>query len=136
MSEPVKKIFLIAGENSGDFLGASLMRSLKAQSDDELQFHGIGGPLMEAEGLNSILPMSALNVMGIFEVIKHLPQIFKNINYVAEQIETINPDVIVTIDLPDFNFRVIKKLHKRGAIKAHRIHYVAPTVWEIGRAHV
>jgi lipid-A-disaccharide synthase len=121
-------IFLIAGEASGDALGGPLMEALKRQ-DPEIRFSGVGGDKMEAAGLKSLLPMQELCVMGIVEVIEHLPRLLKLINWVVEKIETEQPDVLVTIDLPDFNFRVAKLLKKRGVFKGRVIHYVAPTVW-------
>jgi lipid-A-disaccharide synthase len=123
-----KKVFLIAGEHSGDVLGASLIKAMRAQ-DPGVQVEGIGGPLMEAEGLKSLLPMDELCVMGLWEVAGQLPRLLKLINGVVEEIEKRQPDVVVTIDLPDFNFEVGKRLKKRGLSKARRVHYVAPSVW-------
>lgn len=124
-----KKIFVVAGEHSGDVLGAGLMEALKAQSSEAIEFSGIGGPNMEAEGLKSLLPMDELCVMGIWEIIGHLPRLLKLVKGVAEEIEKYNPDVVVTIDLPDFNFAVASQLKKNGKSKAKIVHYVAPTVW-------
>ncbi len=124
-----KKIFLIAGEPSGDALGASLMEALKAQSPEPIEFIGIGGDLMAEQGLDSLLPMEELCVMGLVEVLTHLPRLLRLINGVVEEVEKANPDVLITIDLPDFNFQVASRLKKRGTCKAKRIHYVAPSVW-------
>jgi lipid-A-disaccharide synthase len=123
----MKKIFLIAGEPSGDALGAALMRGLKARGD--VVFTGIGGPLMEAEGLRSLIEMEDLCVMGLWDVLGQLPRLLKLIRGVVEEIEKSDPDIVVTIDLPDFNFRVLQMLKTRGKTKAKRIHYVAPSVW-------
>jgi len=120
------KIFLIAGEASGDTLGASLMESLVPSGAECV---GIGGSLMEAHGLDSLLPMNELCVMGLWEVVAQLPRLLKLINGVVEEVEKAAPDVLVTIDLPDFNFQVAKRLKKRGIFKGKIIHYVAPTVW-------
>lgn len=124
-----KKIFLIVGEPSGDVLGAGLMREIKKQYDEPLEFVGIGGPLMEAQGMTSLLPMDELCVMGIWEIVWQLPRLIKLINGVVEEVEAANPDVLVTIDLPDFNFEVVRRLRKRENIKTKMVHYVAPSVW-------
>ncbi len=126
MAISAPKIFFIAGEASGDVLGASLMRSLKTKN---AQFSGVGGLLMGEQGLKSIIPMSELCVMGIWEVLWQLPRLLRLINGMVEEIEKEQPDVLVTIDLPDFNFQVAKRLKKRGIYKGKIIHYVAPTVW-------
>ena len=125
----MKEIFFIVGEASGDALGAKLIKALKAQSPEPLNFTGIGGPLMEAEGFESLLPMDQLCVMGIWEVVGQLPRLLRLINGVVEEIEKRDPVAVITIDLPDFNFNVAARLKKRGKTKAKRIHYVAPSVW-------
>jgi lipid-A-disaccharide synthase len=84
---------------------------------------------MEAEGLNSLFPMRELSVMGILEIAPRLPRILRRIAQTIAYIEAEKPDLIVTIDSPDFCFRVAKALHKRGNIKSKMVHYVAPTVW-------
>ncbi len=124
-----KTIFLIAGEASGDVLGAALMRSLKDQSLEPIKFVGIGGAQMQSEGLQSLLPMDQICVMGLTEVIKHIPRLLGLIKQVATEVEVQQPDALITIDLPDFNFRVAKRLKKRGVFHGKLIHYVAPTVW-------
>ena len=121
-------IFTLAGEASGDVLGGALMRELKAQKPD-IRFVGVGGESMQKAGLQSMLPMEELCVMGIVEVLEHLPRLLKLINGMVEEIEKLQPDIVLTIDLPDFNFRVAEKLKKRGKYKGKIIHYVAPTVW-------
>ena len=124
-----KSIFLIAGEASGDTLGASLMKGLKNQGVPENNLNGIGGDAMKAEGLESILPMEELCVMGLWEVAGHLPRLLKLIQGIIEEIEESKPDYVVTIDLPDFNFQLAKRLKARGNFKGKVIHYVAPSVW-------
>ncbi|PHS78697.1 MAG: lipid-A-disaccharide synthase [Rhodospirillaceae bacterium] len=121
-------IFIIAGENSGDLLGANLMRSIDAKAKGSISFAGVGGPEMTASGLNSLFPMEDLAVMGVFEVLPRLPLLLKRINQTAHEVERLKPDVLVTIDAPDFCFRVIKKLKSRG-VKIPKVHYVAPSVW-------
>jgi lipid-A-disaccharide synthase len=147
-----KKIFIIAGEASGDALGAAVLQSLKQQSNGPLQIQGIGGPLMQAAGLcRSLFPMDELSVMGIFEILPRIPHFIRRINETVAAITDFAPDVVISIDSPDFCFRVQKKLKKincpsglsrgprdnmnntgapglrRGPIT--QIHIVAPSVW-------
>jgi lipid-A-disaccharide synthase len=124
----VKHIYLIAGEASGDFLGAQLMKALKAR-DPDIKFSGIGGPQMQAQGLKSLFPMNELSLMGLVEI---LPKIFKLLGRIDQTVDDIavkRPDIVVTIDAPDFSFRVLKKVRKKVVIAPKLIHYVAPTVW-------
>lgn len=129
------KVFIIAGEASGDKLGESLITSLQKQYPD-LEIRGIGGAGMAAAGMGeSLFPMEHLSVMGIAEV---LPKIPKFINLIAKAVQAIrvfDPDVIITIDAPDFSFRVQKKI-RALKLRAKQFHYVAPTVWawRAGRA--
>jgi lipid-A-disaccharide synthase len=123
-----EKIFIIAGEISGDILGGPLMQDLKAVSKEPISFEGIGGAQMTEQGLTSLFPMSDLSIMGLAEVIKHLPKLIRRIDQTVKAILTQNPDVLVTIDAPDFCLRVARKIKKlRPEIKI--VHYVAPTVW-------
>lgn len=125
-----KKIFLIAGEASGDVLGGALMQALREKyGADGVEFQGIGGKFMAEAGLESLIPMEELCVMGITEVLEHLPRLLRLIRWTANQIEAFDPDAVVMIDLPDFNFRVAQLIRKRGDYRAKLIHYVAPTVW-------
>lgn len=123
-----KKIFFIAGESSGDVLGARLINAMTKQ-DSAVSFDGIGGPQMQAQGLQSRMPMQDLCVMGLVEIVRQLPRLLRLIESVACMVEEAQPDVLVTIDLPDFNFRVARKLRQRGLFKGKIVHYVAPTVW-------
>lgn len=126
MTGPLR-IFLIAGEASGDTLGAGLMRALRQQNPD-VQFFGIGGRKMSAEGLVSLFPMEELSVMGLSEVLPRLFHILYRIRQTAGEILKLKPDAVVTIDSPDFCFRVVKKV--KGKTKdIPCIHYVAPSVW-------
>ncbi|MBY0356191.1 MAG: lipid-A-disaccharide synthase [Rickettsiales bacterium] len=124
-----KKIFLIAGEASGDQLGARLMQALKSSSQQPIDFQGIGGPMMAEQGLSSLFPMSDLSVMGFAEVVPHLPKIMRRIKQAVASIEASQPSVIITIDSPGFTFRVVKALRRRKRVTCPMIHYVAPTVW-------
>lgn len=119
-------VFLVATEPSGDALGASLMRGLKDKLGASVRFSGVAGPLMEAEGMRSLFPQSDLTVFGFFEVLPKIPVILKRMKETVEAARAAKPDVIVTIDGPDFSFRVAKQLKGQG-IKL--VHYVAPTVW-------
>jgi lipid-A-disaccharide synthase len=123
----VTHLFLIAGEPSGDRLGASLMAGLKNLEAD-IQFSGIGGPLMQAEGLSSLFPMSDLSVMGVAEVLPKLPMLLARVRQAADEVAKLCPDALVTIDSPDFCLRVAAKV-KIGNPGLKTIHYVAPTVW-------
>ncbi|MCG8507712.1 MAG: lipid-A-disaccharide synthase [Rhodospirillales bacterium] len=119
-------IFLIAGEPSGDLLGGRLMAALKAQTGGAVRFSGVGGDAMAAEGLVSLFPMADLSVMGLTEVLPRLPLLLKRISETADAARKARPAAVVTIDSPDFSFRVAKRLKGAGF---PLIHYVAPTVW-------
>jgi lipid-A-disaccharide synthase len=119
------KLFISAGEPSGDVLGASFLKQLKIDYPS-LEIYGIGGPAMENEGLHSLFPFHELSLMGIFEIIPHLWTIFKHIRQTANFIIDCQPDIILTIDSPGFHKRLLKKI-KYLAIPA--VHCVAPTVW-------
>lgn len=122
------KYFLVVGEPSGDSLGAKLIEALKEQ-DPQAEFHGIGGNLMQAAGMNTLLPMKELTVIGIWEAVMRLPQLMKVRNAIVQEVTKLEPDAVITIDFPDFNFLLQKKLRANSAVKARLIHYVAPTVW-------
>lgn len=123
-----KHIYLIAGEASGDFLGAQLMKALR-KKDPDIQFSGVGGSLMQAQGLTSLFPMDDLSVMGLAEVLPRVGLLLKRIRQTSEDIEQKKPDKVITIDAPDFCYRVIKRVKKRSKTQPKFIHYVAPTVW-------
>ncbi len=123
------KIVMIAGEASGDQLGGWLMAALKQKRSD-IQFLGLGGPMMEAQGLTSIFPISDINLIGITEVLPHVRTIKRRIREMVEFIEREQPNVVLSIDSPGFVLRVVKQLRARGQVKNTKfIHYVAPTVW-------
>ncbi len=125
----LKHIYIIAGEDSGDFLGAQLIKALKVQNPD-IQISGIGGALMQGEGLQSLFPMKDLSVMGVMEVLPRLFLLIKRIKQTVTDIEHKKPGVVVSIDAPDFSFRVIKGVKNKVNNKFPKfIHYVAPTVW-------
>ena len=122
------KIILIAGEDSGDMLGASLMQAMKKQSKRSLIFSGLGGPRMEVEGLDLFFSIAGLNLLGLVEVLDSVRTVQQKLSKAVEQIVKTDPDVVVTIDLPGFNKRLARRLRERS-IRAKIIHYVAPTVW-------
>ncbi|MEL7183514.1 MAG: lipid-A-disaccharide synthase, partial [Pseudomonadota bacterium] len=121
------KLFLIAGEPSGDKLGAALMAGLRALGAD-VTFAGIGGPHMQAEGLTSLFPMEDLAVMGLAEVLPKLRHLFRRRDEAVASISAFAPDALITIDSPDFCLRVAAKARK-ATPNLRTIHYVAPSVW-------
>lgn len=122
-----KKIFIIAGEKSGDLLGSKVIKQLDKSKFD---ITGIGGEMMENEGLKSIFSIKEISVMGVFEVLPNMFKILKRIKETAKYIIKTKQNVVLTIDSPDFCFRVIrlvKMLDKNNTIK--KIHFIAPSVW-------
>lgn len=128
------KVFIIAGEESGDILGGDLMASL--QRRQKCEFQGIGGRHMQAQGLDSLFPMEELSIMGLTEVLPKVPHLLNRINETVKFVEEYKPNLLVTIDSPDFCFRVAKKVQSRVTFDLKKVHYVAPTVWawRAGRA--
>ena len=122
------KIFIIAGEDSGDKLGSAVIDGLKKVVEVPPKFVGIGGNGMISRGLQTIFPMSELSVMGFVEIASQYKNLKKRLNQTVSSILDENPDVLLTIDAPEFCFRVAKKiklLNKNIPI----VHYVAPSVW-------
>ncbi|MDR2937851.1 MAG: lipid-A-disaccharide synthase [Prevotellaceae bacterium] len=122
-----KRVYLIAGEPSGDLLGGRLMAALRRQCP-EVEFFGVGGELMQENGLKSLFPISDISVMGFFEVLPRLRLILRRIRQTVADIKRTQPDVVVTIDSWGFVASVLKKLKKEG-VTIPKIHYVAPQVW-------
>jgi len=118
-------IALVAGEASGDQLGASLIQALRLSRPD-IRFVGIGGPLMQAAGMDCWWSTSELSIMGLFEITQHITRLISLKNQLVARLVDLKPDVFIGIDAPDFNLRVEKKL-KAQSIPV--IHYVSPTVW-------
>jgi lipid-A-disaccharide synthase len=122
------KVFVIATEESGDRLGASLMKVLRQRLGDAVRFEGIGGQAMAREGLTSLFPIEELSIMGLAAVVKQLPMILRKIRETAEAVTQASPDILVIIDSPDFTHRVARRVRARDpAIPI--IDYVSPTVW-------
>jgi len=120
------KIFMIAGELSGDNLGEGLLYELKKLTSNNIEIYGVGGEKMISQGLKPIFDIKHLAIMGIFEVITKIPKIFKLLKLAKRKIIEIRPDIVITIDAPGFNFRLQKSIKN---LNLKRIHYVAPSVW-------
>ena len=121
------KYYLIAGEPSGDSLGARLIKALR-RKDKNAEFYGVGGEGMQAEGIKSLFNISDLAVMGLAEVIPSIPRVLRHINETVADIQKVRPDVVVTIDSWSFSVRVHKKL-RQLKLNIPQVHYVAPQVW-------
>lgn len=134
MTRKARRIVLVAGEASGDALGASLARQLKSL-DPDIELAGIAGEAMQAAGVEPWFDLDALNVMGLTEVLSHLPRLFALRRRLRQRILDWTPDAFVGIDAPDFNLGLARQLRKRGL---RTVQYVAPTVWawRAGRARV
>lgn len=126
------RIFIIAGEASGDRLGAALMEGLKSLT--EVEFHGVGGALMQAQGMTSLFPMEELSVMGLAEILPKYPQLKRRLTQTIAAVLDTAPDLLITIDSPDFCLRVARGVKAQSDIRT--VHYVAPSVWawRAGRA--
>jgi lipid-A-disaccharide synthase len=130
MSAPSRRlrVALVAGEPSGDQLGFKLMRALGEQTGGGVDFLGVGGDAMAAEGLNSLFPLADVAVMGFLPVIKRLPTLVDRIGRAAAAIVAARPDALVIIDSPDFTHRVARRV-RRALPGLPVIDYVSPSVW-------
>ena len=126
MSRQEPLIFIVSGETSGDNLAGRLMAALKAQTEGRVRFAGVGGPQSEAQGLTSLFPMRELSVMGLAEVLPHLPRLIRRLNQTTEAALALKPDAVVTVDSPGFCLRLAHHLRGSGI---PIVHYVAPQLW-------
>lgn len=122
----VPLVFLVAGEPSGDVLGARLMAALARLAGGRVRFAGIGGPAMAGRGLDSLFPMAELSLIGLAEIVPHIPRLLRRLRETAAAVERLAPDVVVTIDSPGFCLRLARRIRALGV---PILHYVAPQVW-------
>jgi lipid-A-disaccharide synthase len=127
------RVGLIAGEHSGDQLGAGLVREIRRYYPDA-EFCGIAGEAMLAEGVESWVAMERLSIMGLAEIVRHLPELLRLRRHVLQRFEASRPDVVIGIDSPEFNIGVERRLRAKGM---RTVHYVSPQIWawRAGRIH-
>jgi len=127
-TDVARKIFLIATEESGDRLGAGLMKVLRQRLGDAVAFEGVGGRAMAREGLSSLFPIEELSIMGLAAVVRQLPKLLRLIRQTAEAVTEASVDMLVIIDSPDFTHRVARRVRGRDP-SIPIVDYVSPTVW-------
>jgi lipid-A-disaccharide synthase len=123
-----RRIFLIATEESGDRLGAALMKVLRQRLGDAVVFEGVGGRAMAKEGLATLFPIEELSIVGLAAVVKQLPKILRLIAQTTEAALAAEPDVLVIIDSPDFTHRIARRVRARDP-NIPIVDYVSPSVW-------
>lgn len=122
------EVVLVAGEESGDRLGAALIRAIKAERGDTVRVSGVGGTQMAKEGVQSLFPLSDLALIGFVAVFRKLPSILEHIRRTADAVIAADPDILVIIDSPEFTHRVAKRVRRaRPALPI--VDYVSPSVW-------
>jgi lipid-A-disaccharide synthase len=127
-AERLRKVFLIATEESGDHLGANLMKVLRQRLGDAVQFEGVGGRAMAREGLTSLFPIEELSIIGLAAVARQLRKILRLIKQTAAAVTESSPDILVIIDSPDFTHRVARRVRACDP-KIPIVDYVSPSVW-------
>ncbi len=128
MSEKPLKIAVIAGEVSGDLLGADLVAALKQRHSGPIELIGVGGEALQGQGLRSLFDFSELSIMGITQVLSKLPRLIRLISVTSEAIIAAKPDLLLIVDSPDFTHRVARKVRKRLP-DLPVVNYVCPSVW-------
>lgn len=123
-----KRIFLVAGEHSGDSLGAALMGALNQGLEPAPLYEGVGGALMEEEGLHSLFPLKDVAVMGLGAIISRLPTLTKRVYQTVDAAIAFSPDIVVIIDSPEFTHPIAKRIRKKMP-DVPIIDYVSPSVW-------
>ncbi len=119
------RLFLSAGEASGETYGAQLVEALRRRVPS-LEAFGVGGPRMQAAGFDAVVDARDVSVVGITEVLSHLPKIYREFRRLVRTIEERRPDAAILIDFPDFNFRLARELHRRGVPV---FYYISPQLW-------
>lgn len=127
MTRPLR-IGIVAGEESGDLLGADIVAALKSATGRSVDLVGVGGRHLEAQGLRSLFPSGDIALMGISAIVRDLPRLMRRIGETARAIVDEAPDCLVTIDNPDFTLRVAKKV-RAAAPSIPIVHYICPSVW-------
>lgn len=135
MSTATPFIFIVAGEPSGDALGGSLIAALRERTGGNLRVAGVGGERMREHGLDSLVPLDDLAVVGVAEVLPRAPLILRRVRETVAAVRALQPDTVVTIDSSGFSWRIAQRLRRQGE-SLPLIHYVAPMVWawRAGRA--
>jgi lipid-A-disaccharide synthase len=125
------RVFVVAGEVSGDSLASRLMASLRALSPVPVRFAGVGGELMRNKGLQSLFPMEEISIMGLWELLPHIYNIKRKIEDTADAAVLFQPHAVVTVDSKGFSFRLLKQLKCRynQVARPLHVHYVAPSFW-------
>jgi lipid-A-disaccharide synthase len=123
-----RKIFMVATEESGDRLGASLMKVLRQRLGDAVRFEGVGGRAMASQGLASRFPIEDLSIIGFSGVVQRLPTILRHIRETADAVLETSPDMLIIIDSPDFTHRVARRVRAKDAA-IPIVDYVSPSVW-------